>query len=178
MNIKKEEKSLELLATSITDEIKNSVVKILEVSKLNLDDLVEKMNNLNDEEKDNVISKIINNQLIQLKKELTIEQFRKIKSDVENITEYYINSSDKYDIVEEGDTIADDILFKVLGYNNRKMQLPIDISIIKNYCFSPDIKEEKFYDTLIWIAMRYIAISTSIFYYNCQENYNKENSGN
>lgn len=67
MNIK-EEKSLELLATSITDEIKNDAVKILEVSKLNLDNLVVKINNLNDEEKDNVISKIINNQLTQLKK--------------------------------------------------------------------------------------------------------------
>lgn len=32
MNIKKE--NLELLATSITDEIKNNVVKILEVSEL------------------------------------------------------------------------------------------------------------------------------------------------
>ena len=34
MNIKKEEENLELLATSITDEIKNNVVKILEVSEL------------------------------------------------------------------------------------------------------------------------------------------------
>lgn len=178
MNIKKEEENLELLATSITDEIKNNVVKILEVSELTLDDLVRKINNLNNEEKDNVISKIINSQLAQLKKELSIEQLRKIKRDVEDITEYYVNSSDEYDIVEEGDSIADDILFKVLGYNNRKMQLPIDISIIKKYCFSADIKEEKFYDTLIWIAMRYIAISTTIFYYNWKENYNRENSSN
>ena len=53
MNIKKEEENLELLATSITDEIKNNVVKILEVSELTLDDLVRKINNLNNEEKDN-----------------------------------------------------------------------------------------------------------------------------
>ena len=66
MNIKKE--NLELLATSITDEIKNNVVKILEVSELTLDDLVRKISNLNNEEKDNVISKIINSQLAQLKK--------------------------------------------------------------------------------------------------------------
>ena len=104
---------------------------------------------------------------------MSIEQFRKIKKDVEDITEYYVNSSDEYDIVEEGDSIADDILFKVLGYNNRKMQLSIDISIIKKYCFSADIKEEKFYDTLVWIAMRYIAISTTNSYYNWKENYNR-----
>lgn len=104
---------------------------------------------------------------------MSIEQFCKIKRDVEDITEYYVNSSDEYDIVEEGDSIADDILFKVLGYNNRKMQLPIDISIIKKYCFSADIKEEKFYDTLVWIAMRYIAISTTNSYYNWKENYNR-----
>ena len=109
---------------------------------------------------------------------MSIEQFCKIKRDVEDITEYYVNSSDEYDIVEEGDSIADDILFKVLGYNNRKMQLPIDISIIKKYCFSADIKEEKFYDTLVWIAMRYIAISTTNSYYNWKENYNRENRSN
>lgn len=72
------------------------------MSELTLDDLVRKINNLNNEEKDNVISKIINSQLAQLKKELSIEQFRKIKRDVEDITEYYVNSSDEYDIVEEG----------------------------------------------------------------------------
>lgn len=178
MNIKKEEKNLELLATSITEEIKSDAVKILEVSELDLDNLVKKMSNLNDEEKNNIISKIINNQLIQIKKELSIDQFRKIKINVEDITEYYVSSSDKCDIVEEGDSIADDILFKVLGYNNRKIQLPIDISIIKEYCFSADVKEEKFYDTLVWIIIRYIAISTANSYYNLKEKYNSENSSN
>lgn len=109
---------------------------------------------------------------------MSIEQFRRIKRDVEDITEYYITSSDEYDIVEEGDSIADDILFKVLGHNNRKMTLPIDISVIKNYYFSSAIKEDRFYDTLVWMAMRYIAISTTISYYKWRENYNRENSSN
>ena len=38
------------------------------MSELTLDDLVRKISNLNNEEKDNVISKIINSQLAQLKK--------------------------------------------------------------------------------------------------------------
>ena len=175
MNKEKKEKDLELLATSITEEIKSNTTKILELLELNLDDLVKKVSNLNDEEKDSIISKIINNQLFQLKKELSIEQFRKIKRNVEDITEYYVDSTNEYDIVEEGDSIADDILFKVLGYNNRKMQLPIDISIIKKYYFSADMKEEKFYDTLLWIALRYTVISTTNSYYKWQENYNRDN---
>lgn len=164
MNDKVEEKvNLKLLATSISDEIKSNVIKIQEVLNLDLDNIVEKISSLSDEEKDKVISIIINNQLLQLKKELSLEQFYKIKKDVDDITEYYISKQNEYDaVVEEGDSVADEILFKVLGYNNRKIKLPIDISIIKEYCFSTDIKEEQFYDTLLWIALRYIAISQSI----------------
>jgi hypothetical protein len=45
---------------------------------------------------------------------------------------------------------------KVIGKNGRKLSLPIDISIIKEYCFSTELKEDQFYDALMWIILRYI----------------------
>ena len=52
--------------------------------------------------------------------------------------------------------IADDILYKVMGHKDRKLELPVDVSIIEKYCFSTEIKKEQFYDALMWIALRYL----------------------
>ena len=90
---------------------------------------------------------------------LTMEQFREVSRDVDEITDYYASKKEEFDaVIEEGDTVANDILFKVIGKNGRKLSLPIDISIIKEYCFSTKLKEEQFYDALMWITLRYIDI--------------------
>ena len=88
-----------------------------------------------------------------------MEQFREVSRDVDEITDYYASKKEEFDaVIEEGDTVANDILFKVIGKNGRKLSLPIDISIIKEYCFSTKLKEEQFYDALMWITLRYIDI--------------------
>ena len=76
-------------------------------------------------------------------------------------------------VIEEGDTVANDILFKVIGKNGRKLSLPIDISIIKEYCFSTELKEDQFYDALMWIILRYIAISRCISWNKWLKEYEK-----
>lgn len=95
--------------------------------------------------------------------------------DVDEITDYYASKKEEFDaVIEEGDTIADDILLKVIGKNGRKLSLPIDISIIKEYCFSTELKEEQFYDALLWITLRYVAISRCIIWNKCLEEVDKD----
>lgn len=95
-----------------------------------------------------------------MKTTLTIKKFKEIIRDVDEITDYYASEKEDFDVViEEGDNVSNDILLKVIGANDRKIELPVDINIIKNYCFSTELKEEQFYDTLMWIALRYIAIT-------------------
>ena len=55
-----------------------------------------------------------------------------------------------------------------------KLELPIDISIIKKYCFSAELKEEQFCDVFMWIALRYIAISRCIIWRENKEKYEKK----
>lgn len=128
-----------------------------------------------DSEKEEVIGSIINNQLSELKKIATEEKFRKVSKRVDDLTDYFsdfthrvftpngVKSDDEDgDIISEGDTIADDLLFKVMGHNGRSIELPVDISYLKNYCLSTCISPKQLYNSLVWIALRLVAISFCI----------------
>ena len=105
---------------------------------------------------------------------MTMEDFLKIRKEIDELTDYYTSKKNNFDtVVEEGDYVADQILFKIIGHNERKLIFPVDISIIKKYCFSTELKEEQFYDALMWIALRYVAISICL---DCQSNNVKMNN--
>lgn len=152
--------NVEELASSLTKTMEINLSKVQEVLDLDINDLIDIVERLPLEDKDKVVSIIINNQLQKLKNTLTIKKYKEIIRDVDEITDYYASKKEDFDVViEEGDNVSNDILLKVIGNNDRKIELPVDINIIKNYCFSTELKEEQFYDTLMWIALRYIAIS-------------------
>ena len=152
--------NVEELASSLTKTMEINLSKVQEVLDLDINDLIDIVERLPIEDKDKVVSIIINNQLQKLKTTLTIKKYKEIVKDVDEITDYYASKKEDFDVViEEGDNVSNDILLKVIGNNDRKIELPVDIDIIKNYCFSTELKEELFYDTLMWIALRYIAIS-------------------
>lgn len=152
--------NVEELASSLTKTMEMNLSKVQEVLDLDINDLIDIVERLPIEDKDKVVSIIINNQLEKLKTTLTIKKYKEIIRDVDEITDYYASKKEDFDVViEEGDNVSNDILLKVIGNNDRKIELPVDIDIIKNYCFSTELKEEQFYDTLMWIALRYIAIS-------------------
>ena len=152
--------NVEELASSLTKTMEINLSKVQEVLDLDINDLIDIVERLPIEDKDKVVSIIINNQLQKLKTTLTIKKYKEIIRDVDEITDYYASKKEDFDVViEEGDNVSNDILLKVIGANDRKIELPVDINIIKNYCFSTELKEEQFYDTLMWIALRYIAIS-------------------
>lgn len=169
----KEKNDAEEIASVISNTMERNVTKVQEVLDLDLNDLIEIIDRLNDEDKDKVISIIINNQLEKLKS-TTIEQINDVSREIDEITDYYASKKEDFDaVIEEGDYVANQILYKVIGYNDRKLDLPIDLSIIKDYCFSSDLKEEQFYDALMWIALRYIAIFRCVIWQKCEENYHE-----
>lgn len=169
----KEKNDAEEIASVISNNMERNVTKVQEVLDLDLNDLIEIIDGLNDEDKDKVISIIINNQLEKLKS-TTIEQINDVSREMDEITDYYASKKEDFDaVIEEGDYVANQILYKVIGYNDRKLDLPIDLSIIKDYCFSSDLKEEQFYDALMWIALRYITIFRCVIWQKCEENYHE-----
>ena len=177
-NIIKTKKDSKEVATLISNTMERDLSKIQEVLDFDLDELIQIIGRLEEKQQDEVYSIMINNELEKLKS-ITIEQFNSVKRNVDEITDYYSSKKEEFDVViEEGDTVANDILFKVIGINNRKISLPIDISNIKNYCFSTELKEEQFYDALMWITLRYVAISRCLLWKKSEEEYEKNKEVN
>ena len=140
----------EELALLISNTMERNLTKIQEVLDLDIDDLIDIIERQSEEDRDKIISSIINNQLEKLKTSLTMKKYRDISRDVDDITDYYASKKESFDaVIEEGDTVANEILLKVIGNNKRTINLPIDISILKEYCISSEIKEEQLYDTLM-----------------------------
>lgn len=174
-----EKKSKELTSTEICNSITNIVstdlVKIMEVLDLNLDEIISKITELPDEKRNEVMGLLINNSLKELKKVLDIEKYPEIARKIDDITEYYQSKKNNFiSIIEECDMVATDILYKIMGYKDRKLELPIDILAIEEYCFSTEIKKEQFYDALMWIALRYLTILQYIKYEKWKNKYNNE----
>ena len=172
MNKKKVEKlDLNDTARLITNTMNRNLTAVQEVLDLDLDELIQIIERLEKNHQDEVYSIMINNQLEKLKT-ITMDQFKSVARDVDEITDYYASKKEEFDaVIEEGDTVANDILFKVIGKNDRKLSLPISISIIKDYCLSTEIKEEQINDTLAWITLRYVAILRCLSWKKYLENY-------
>jgi len=161
------------LVISIQNTMERNLTNVQEMLDLDLNDLIEIVNKLSDKEKELFFHTIINTQLKKLES-LKEEEFKNVLRNVDEITDYYTSKKDGFDyVVEEGDYIADQLLHKVIGCNNYKLDLPVDISVVKEYCFSTELKEEQFADTFMWIALRYIAISRCLSWKKWEEEYNK-----
>lgn len=149
----------------ITRKMVSSLSQIVEIQEYDLDDLTILIRNLKESEKEKIIEEIINNQLIELK-EKTEEKVRSVFKQVDEITDYFIKVYDDSDIINESDDIANDLLFKALGRNGRKLEIPINTSYIKKYCLSSNISDNQLYDSLVWITLRLVAINYCIKYHD------------
>ena len=161
-------------ANKITSKMVSDLSKVIEVQEFTLDDLTIIINDLKNEQKEKVIEEIINNQLNELKNNKDID-IRKVFKQVDDITDYFIKYyDDDSDIVSECDQIADDLLFKAIGKNERKLELPVSSSYIKNYCLSSNISNNQLLDSLVWIALRLVAINYCIRFNSSLEDNNED----
>ena len=161
-------------ANKITSKMVSDLSKVIEVQEFTLDDLTIIINDLKNEQKEKVIEEIINNQLNELKNNKDID-IRKVFKQVDDITDYFIKYyDDDSDIVSECDQIAYDLLFKAIGRNERKLELPVSSSYIKNYCLSSNISNNQLLDSLVWIALRLVAINYCIRFNSSLEDNNED----
>ena len=165
------------IAQNITNTIEADLFKIMEVLDFDFNEVISNVNNLPEKSRIDVMSILINDSLKELQEKLDIAEYSKVIRYVDDVTDYYKSKKDDFEsIIEECDMIADDILYKVMGHKDRKLELPVHVSIIEKYCFSTEIKKEQFYDALMWIALRYIATLQYLKYNNWKNKYNEENN--
>ncbi len=80
--------NVEGLSSSISKTMERDLTKVQEVLDLDLNDLIEIVDRQPADDKDKIVSTIINKQLEKLKT-ITMEQFDSIKRDVDEITDYH-----------------------------------------------------------------------------------------
>jgi len=51
------------------------------------------------------------------------------------------------------------LILKTIGINGRKIELPVNISYIKEYCISNIIEEKSIRKTLLWIVLELSVVS-------------------
>ena len=153
------------VSKAIIENTSKDIAKVLDALYLEFENLSFLINNLSNNDKDRVIAMAINKLLEELKSNITMEKYHEIARDIDEITDYYMCKKEEFDVViEEGDYIANELLFKVIGYNNQQLDLPIDVSCIRKYCLSSKIKTEQVYDVLLWIVIRYVTIQKCVSY--------------
>ena len=148
----------------LTNEIGTDISKIMELNSKPIDDIQNHLKKVKDGDKDIILENMLNNSLNMLRKECTIEKYKQISPRIDEVMDYYMNyarenlSEIDYECID----ISTDILFKVLGYNDRKLQLPISISNIKDYSLTLNIKGSQVYDAIILIIIRLMIIEKCI----------------
>ncbi len=154
----------------------NELTKVLDILELESENLNFLLRNLSNKEKDKVMNNTINKLLSKLKKIITIKKYKEMISQIDEITNYYTSKKNDFsNIIEKGNIIASNILYKTLN-DNKNSNLLIDIYPLKKYCLSLDIKKEQLYDVLIWIIIRLVAIERCVVWqdYLIDFNSNKE----
>lgn len=125
-----------------------------------LEKLTSSLKDLSDTEAENVLEQLINEKLEQIKKSGKADKFRENNRLVDDVTEFfYDNKEEDGAIVEEGSCVAADLILKTIGINGRKIELPVKISYIKEYCISNIIEEKDIRKTLLWIVLELSVVS-------------------
>ena len=118
------------------------------------------INNISEyNEKDIIIffDNIINKYLLLISKNIDVK--KKIKSDYsldEFLSLYY---DDKFEeLYFECSCVVEDLILKSIKYNNREINLPINIQNLIDYGLSTVIKKNEIRFALLWISFRLIYI--------------------
>lgn len=170
---KSDEKKYDDLEVRFISKVSKDIELALNVRSITIDSIKNMLKGLKDKELDIVLEKLINIYLDNLKQYMTLDRFKDIKQKVDEVTDYYYvgKDSDQFGIIEDGDALADELLLKVLGRGNIKLELPISLKDIKTYCLHSSVNKKDVHDILIWAVIRFIAIDRCMLYGKSDKEY-------
>ena len=147
---KKLNEYVDTIHSTIEDKIKT--IRAIEYH-YELTSIINSSKGLSKTEVSTIMESLINKYLELLKPIYSVEKHKQVSKEVDEITDFFSAGNDDT-IVSEGDLIADDLIAKVAGRNNRKITLPIKIEFIKDYCISSIITPKEVDKVLLWIILR------------------------
>lgn len=141
-----------------TDIVKNNIENNLNtitsiVYKYDVGELFKQLKDLTEEEQNKVIESCINDCLSKIQnKNFNNKLLSKIEHDIDEILDFYDNET-LAEVIEEASCVSFDLIKKTIGYNDRKLSLPIELDYVKTYCIHNIIKEEDIQLTTIFILL-------------------------
>lgn len=149
---------------SIHDNMEEKIKTIRAIEyHYNLTDFFKELKGLSKDVKHQVLEETLNKYLILLKPIYTKDGFKKISREIDDITDFFIDDFDDC-IVSEGDLVADDLTAKLIGDNGRKLELPVKLSYLKEYCISSLISTKDIDKAIMWIILRLATIYYCLSY--------------
>lgn len=125
-------------------------------------DIFKNINKQTQDVKNDILEKLINKYLFEIKnadiKNILDLEKENINSTLEFFSyEYFCQSEESmqyYDFENEADDIANDLINKVLGTNDRTIQLPLKINDIIQFHISSTIDKQDINKVLMWTIMK------------------------
>ena len=129
-------KKIDDISKEITSRLFRNISNVLELDDYTLNDYHVLLRNCDNDSKRQLLEKVLNERLMDLKNNFLFEFYKECKPKAESIVYLYSKNDgeEKYlnHIVSKGCSISDDIIVKLLG--NKTIDLPISIMyIIENY---------------------------------------------
>lgn len=137
--------------------------KIKEITSIkyhyDLEELTSSINKLSESEIDIILEKLINERLDEIKNSPNKDKYKDNIRSFDEITEFFIDNNDESSVSEEGSYVVSDLINKVIGVNNRNINLPVKIDYVKDYCIRNIIDEKDIRKTLLWIVLELTVVS-------------------
>ena len=124
-----------------------------------LEELASSINKLSENDAEVILEQLINDRLEEIKNSPNKDKYRENIKSIDEITDFFIYNNDKSSSVEEGSFVVSDLINKVIGINDRNIELPLKIEFIKDYCIRNIIDKKDIKKTLLWIVLELTVVS-------------------
>lgn len=128
----------------------------------NLFEVFKNLDKQSTETQQNIFEKLINNYLTEIKKtnikDILVLEEENINNTLEFFSyEYFCKNQSNiqcYDLENEADDVANDLINKVIGINDRTIQLPLKINDIIQFNINGNINKKDINKVLMWVIMK------------------------
>jgi len=147
----------------ITDELEVKIIDILINKKENNHNynmiIKRKIKSLSEEEVKYLIEEILYDSLSEIKNyELCKTDINDIFKRVDNVMDYFYDKS-IIDEIEDIEMLADDLIKKSLGINDRNIILPVDVVYLIEYGLPSTINIKIITNSLFWMILRIVCFN-------------------
>lgn len=147
-------------ASKLSGVLEDKIKEIISIKyHYDLEELTSSINKLSESEIDIVLEKLINERLDEIKNSPNKDKYKDNIRFFDEITEFFIDNNDESSVSEEGSYVVSDLINKVIGVNNRNINLPVKIDYVKDYCIRNIIDEKDIRKTLLWIVLELTVVS-------------------